>query len=34
VVIGNAKGVRVYYKNEALDLGAKADHNVVRLKLE
>lgn len=34
VLIGHAKGVRVYYKNEALDLGTKADQDVVHLKLE
>jgi cytoskeleton protein RodZ len=34
VTIGNAKGVRVYYKDEALDLGTHADQDVARLRLE
>ncbi len=34
VVLGHGKGVRVYYKNEALDLGIKPGQDVVRLKLE
>ncbi len=34
VTIGNPKGVRVYYKNQPLDLGTSATQDVARLKLE
>ena len=34
VVIGNAKGVRITYNGEALDLSAYAARNIARLTLE
>ncbi len=34
VTIGNPKGVRVYYKNQPLDLGTGATQDVVHLRLE
>lgn len=34
VTIGNAKGVRVYYKNEPRELGAVTDQNTAHLRLE
>lgn len=34
VVVGNANAVKLYYKNEPVDLGQHAEHDVVRLKLE
>ncbi len=34
VTIGNAKGVRLYYKDQLLDLATDADQNVAHLRLE
>jgi cytoskeleton protein RodZ len=34
VTIGNAKGVRLYYKDQLLDLATNADQNVAHLRLE
>jgi len=34
LTIGNAKGVRVYYKDESVDLGTHADQDVAHLRLE
>lgn len=34
VVIGNARGVKLYYRNEPVDLGEHAENEAVRLKLE
>lgn len=34
VIVGNANGVKLYYKNAPIDLGQHPEHEVVRLKLE